>query len=181
MILIVGIIVIGLTINVLFRIYPQQTKPIPQTTPDASATQPKNGNIKVQGTLVLIEQSTNQSAGNIVIYKLMVDSTALLAGIEGNFNFNNQQLEIISLEPGNLFQNPEILTENINSSGTINYTIGTLNPIKAQGELMRIKAKILKDYTVPALRINQTTTKIAFLDINTKQPFTESETAINFQ
>lgn len=78
-------------------------------------------------TLSVLPGSINKKVGDTFSLNIQVDTAVnQIVGADLKLSFDNLSLEAVSLSPGDFFDNPQILAENINNEeGTIIYSIAS--------------------------------------------------------
>jgi hypothetical protein len=105
-----------------------------------------------------------------------------VAAVETVFDYDPDIVQIVSVNAGQLFTQPQILANVIDTQKhQLSFAVGTLMPALGGGEIARIKATIKNStsQTVP-IKFNRTATKIALLGQNKSVRFSQSQTLVNF-
>ncbi len=131
-----------------------------------------------------LEPETNSvKVGDNVAFDLKVEVTNLrTVGVETYFTYDPQVLSITSIEPTGYFQNPQILTQNIDSqTGKISYAVGSLQPTLGSGIVYKINATVIgKGSTANIINFDKTNSKVALESADASKRYIQEETVVLF-
>ncbi len=155
---------------------PSQTNQKPQMV---QTTKP---NVVVQANVMVEPLKTTVSVGEETEYQVKITApNSKVVAIQADFNYNPKAIEVLSIIPGPLLPDPDILLEQISpETGKISYAVGTKQPVAGEGVAFNIRVKplISTPQTSPLLTIDQQNTKVALHSIDGKKQYSESETKI---
>lgn len=139
----------------------------------------------VQAKLSLVPATAQIRPGDKTMLSVNVSSTnSNVIGIETYFQYDPQVLTILSLKPGPVLPNPEILLNSIDeTTGTITYALGTRQPSSGNGVLftIEVQAKKATPGTKFPLSLNQQKTKLALETANHSKRFSQEQTVVIFE
>lgn len=156
--------------------------------PKKTATTPSNVLVTqeetlgaVSATLSLIPTYASAQVGQESMYSMQLQSSTQVVGVESHLTFDPSKVEIVSITPGALFSQPEILNNIVDKNvGKIDYALGSFTPVAANGEVAQIVVKPLVPFSGNLLMFNKSTTKVALFDAVGPRPYGESEITVDF-
>lgn len=141
--------------------------------------------IIAQANLALIPEVNAVSPGANANFSVMVDTGALRSfGVEGYFDYDPNVLTILGIEPGNFFDQPEVLLTSIDPTlGKISYAVGSRNSAQGKGIAFIIKTKVKSQVQAQPLILsfNQQKSHVSLEASDQSKRFAQEETLVVFE
>ncbi len=141
--------------------------------------------IGAQANLLLQPEVSAVPVGSEASFSVTVDTGSFRTfGVEGYFDYDPAVLTILSIEPGNLFDRPEVLLTSIDPTiGRISYAVGSRTSAQGKGIAFTIRSKIksLPQNGELVLSFNQQKSHVSLEASDQSKRFSQEETLVVFE
>lgn len=181
---IASIITVVLVVTVgLLVVLPQTNWILPKPSPTAQPGIPKPI-VTMPTQVTLAPQVAEVKVGSTAIYAIYVEAGNLkVQGVETVLTYDPNSLEVISVEPGPFFTQPDILRKSIDAkNGKVAFALGSLQAASGNSPvfIVQVKTKLATAGGSGGLKIDKANTKIALVSADTKTHYMEEETVATF-